>query len=207
MANKKQFDIAGVRAAIERVGAHPSRIAESLGCTRGTVYGYLRKYPELKQAFERAKGAPVDDRAQFSREAFEKAIKDSHGVKASVAAAVGCSRQTVDNALERWPDLAEKLDAARSGLVGKAVGALVTDVNNPLSDGHQRAYMFVLKTLGKDEGFTERTEVTGADGAGLLDLSPDVVKLVERMGLNMSEVSRQFEAMVRATAIQQGMRE
>jgi len=80
----------------------------------------------------------------------------------------------------------------------------VVDIETPASEGHQRAYMFVLRTLGKDEGFTERTEVTGADGAGLLDLSPETVKLIESMGLDMSEVARQFEAMVKAAAVQKG---
>lgn len=207
MVNTKRFDVLHVRRVIERVGASPSKIAAELGCTRGAVYGYLRRYPELKAAFEAARGAAVDERAQFSKEAFEVAIAKSHGVKAAVAAAVGCSRATVDNALNRWPELAEKLDAARSGLVGMAVSALATDVQTPASEGHQRAYMFVLKTLGKDEGFTERSEVTGADGAPLLDLSPETMRLLQRMGLDMSQVSRQFEAMVRAAAVQKGLTE
>lgn len=196
------FDLRRVRQVIEKVGASPVAIAQELGCSRGTVYGYLRRYPELKAAFEKARGAVVADRAQFSKEAFETAIRDSYGVKAAVAAAMGCSRQTVDNALERWPELREQLDAARSGLVSKATSALVADVENKASDGHQRAYMFVLKTLGKDEGFAERQEITGADGAALFDLSPEVRKLVEEMGLDVSEVGRQFEQMVRAAAAQ-----
>ena len=207
MANKKRFEIASMRGVIERVGASPAKIAEEMGCTRGAVYGYLRRYPELKAVFERVKGAGVADKSQFTREAFIEAIQKSHGVKAMVASAVGCSRQTVDNALERWTDLAEMLDSARSGLVGKAVGALVNDVDNRESDGHQRAYMFVLKTMGKDEGFTERTEITGANGAGLLDLSPDIMRLVQGLGLDMSEVVRQFEGMVRAVAVEQGVLE
>lgn len=194
------YDLRHFREVIEQMGAHPATIAKVIGCSRGTVYAYLRKYPELKAAFEAKRGAAVADQAQFSKEAFEKAIRDSYGVKAAVAAAVGCSRQTVDNALERWPELRELLDAARSGLVAKASSALAADVENAASDGHQRAYMFVLKTLGKDEGFVERSEVTGADGAGLFDLSPEVVKLVEEMGLDVSEVARQFESMVRAAA-------
>lgn len=202
MSKKKAFDIGSVRRVIERVGASPARIAEEMGCTRGAVYGYLRRYPELKEAFETAKGAGIADGAQFSKMAFAEAIRKSHGVKATVASLVGCSRQTVDNALERWADLREMMDEARSGLVGKAVSALVADVENAERDGHQRAYMFVLKTLGKEEGFVERSEVTGAGGVGLLDLSPEVVRLVQELGLDMSEVSRQFEAMVKMAALQ-----
>jgi AcrR family transcriptional regulator len=201
----QKFDITDFRRAIDEVGADPTKIAARLTCSRGTVYTYLRKYPELKAAFEARKGGQVEARKQFSKEAFEQAIKDSHGVKAAVAGAVGCSRMTVDNYLRDNPDLVEMMDSARSGLLKKAVSALVTDIDTPANDGHQRAYMFVLRTLGKDEGFSERTEVTGADGAGLLDLPPETVKLVEKMGLDLGEVAKQFSGMVKAAAAQRGI--
>lgn len=188
----KKYSIADIRLAIEAVGASPAAIARELDCTRGTVYSYLKRFPELKTAYEAAKGATVEEKPQFSKEAFEKAIKDSHGVKAAVAAAVGCSRQTVDNYFERWPELVEQMDAARSSLVSKATSALVQDIENKDSDGHTRAYMFVLKTLGKDEGFVERSEVTGADGAALLDISPEIAEQVKSLGLNLNEVLKHF---------------
>lgn len=203
--NQRRFEIGEMRRAIDEVGASPKLIAARLGCTRSTVYAYVRKYPEIKAAYEAARGGQVEEKAQFTKEAFETAIRDSHGVKAAVAAAVGCSRQTVDNALERWPDLHEALDAARSGLVAAAVSALATDIKDAKSDGHQRAYMFALRTLGKDEGFTERTEVTGADGVGLFDLSDETVRLIERMGLDTSQVAKQFEQMVKAAAVARGI--
>lgn len=208
MTKKKtqKYDITDFRRAIAdpEIGADPTKISERIGCSRGTVYTYLRKYPELKTAFEARKGEGIKEQAQFSKEAFEAAIKKAHGVKAAVAGAVGCSRQTVENALERWPDLQERLDVARSGLIGDAVSALKKDIDTPLNDGHQRAYMFVLKTLAKEE-FTERQEVTGADGAGLLDLPPETVRLVEAMGLDIGEIKKQFVGMVKAAAAQRGI--
>lgn len=207
MKKQRKFEIADFRRAIDEVGANPTEIAARLHISRGTVYSYLRKYPELKTAFEARKGGQVEDRKQFSKEAFEKAIQESHGIKAAVAGAVGCSRQTVDNYLRDNPDLVEMMDAARSGLVGKAVSALVKDIEHPESDGHQRAYMFALRTLGKDEGFTERSEVTGADGAGLLDLDAGTVKLIEKMGLDLGEIGKQFAGMVKAAAAQRGIEE
>lgn len=200
MASKRKYEIGEFRRAIETVGASPKAIAEYLGCSRGTVYSYLRRFPELKAVYEQHRGGEVEERAQFPREAFVRAIHGSHGVKAVVAARVGCSRQTVDNALTRWPSLNEILDEEKSMLVSSAVSALVSDVADAESDGHQRAYMFVLRTIGKDEGFSERQEVTGADGAPLL--SPEIVQMIEAQGLDVSEVVRQFEAMVRARAAQ-----
>lgn len=203
MSNQRKYDVGSIRRAIEAVGASPAAIADHLGCARSTVYGYLRRYPELKETFEDARGETVDERVQYTREAFERAIDGSYGVKASVAAAVGCSRQTVDNAFERWPDLREKFDAQRSLLVSNAVSALASDITNHESDGHVRAYMFVLKTLGKDEGFVERSEVTGADGEALI--SPEVARLISAMGMDSSEVVRQFEAMVKMAAQKKGI--
>lgn len=167
MTNQRKFDTGAVRRAIDEVGASPAKIAGLLGCTRSTVYKYLRQYPELKAAYETAKGEPVEARKKFSRAVVEDAITRGHGVKSVVAGLLGCSRQTVDNYLAEWPDLAEMFEAARGGLIGKALSALVSDIENPVSDGHVRAYMYVLKTLAKDDGFSERVQLSDPDDAPL----------------------------------------
>lgn len=194
--NQQKYSIADMRLAIEEVGASPAQIAKRLNCASGTVYAYIKRYPEVKAAFEKAKGATVEDKPLYPKELFEKAIQASHGVKALVAMNAKCSRQTVDNAFKRWPELVDLFDAAKSELVGKATSALVDDIENKANDGHQRAYMFVLKTFGKDEGFVERSEVTGADGAALLDVSSDVLEQIKAAGLNVAEVLKNFAAMV-----------
>ena len=203
MSNKRQYSVRDFRLAIEKVGSSPAAIAKEVGCTRGTVYKYMRAFPELKEVYSQVGGA-VDNRGRFSVEAFREAIRGSHGVKAAVAAAVGCSRSTVDKYLAEYPELAEALDEARSGLVAAATSALVRDVMHAESDDHHRAYMFVLKTFGKDEGFTERQEITGADGAPLL--STDDRRLLELMGLDETEVVRQFRAMLQMRAAQMGLK-
>jgi AcrR family transcriptional regulator len=194
---QRKYEIADFRKAIQLAGPSVAQIASYLGCTRSTVYRYLRDYPELKAAFEQQEGT-VESSPQYPREVFLRAIPGSFGVKAAVARAVGCSPETVKNALKRWSDLAEAMATEKASLVGDAVSALAADVHNKESDGHQRAYMFVLKTLGKNEGFVERTEVDGT--MGVIDLPEDVRAMVEAMGLDMSEVVRQFTAMIRARA-------
>lgn len=194
---KTKFTVSDIKAAIARVGTSPNALADELGCSRNTVQKYLREWPHL------VAGADEEPQTRYTREAFVAAIAQSHGVKSSVAALVGCSRQTVDNALRRWPELREMLDAERSRLIGSSVNALYTDVVTPASEGHQRAYMFVLRTLGKDEGFAERQEITGANGEALF--APDVLELLQRMGKEPSEVVRQFETMIRTLAAQQGI--
>lgn len=201
---KRKFDVTSVRLAIEKVGSSPTAIAHYLHCSTSTVRRYLKRFPELKAAYEKQGGSELGSRPRYTKEQFLSAIMESHGVKAAVAAAVGCSRQTVDNALAEWPELQEALDAARSSLIGKATSALVNDINNAGSDGHVRAYMFVLKTLGKDEGFVERNEVTGKDGRALMELPDDVAKMVDELGLNVAEVLRQFGEMVREREMAKG---
>lgn len=197
MTNSRKYTITEFRAAIAEVGASPAAIAAYLSCTRGTVYRYLRKFPELKAEFEAQRGEVVGERAQYPKEVFVQAIAGSFGIKSTIAERVGCHRNTVENALERWPELRDLLDAQRSGLVAAAVSALAVDVRSPESKGHQQAYMFVLKTLGKDEGFTERQEVTGADGAGLFDLPEDVRQQIAAAGLDAKLVLQHFIEMVR----------
>lgn len=197
---KRNYSIADVRLAIEKAGASPAAIARELDCTRGTVYSYLKRFPELKAAYEAVKGGEVEEKPLYPKEAFEKAIKLSFGVKSAVAYMVGCSRQTVDNAFERWPDLVGEFDKASASLVGMATAALVDDIQDRASPGHQRAYMYTLKTKGGDEGFRERTEITGADGAALLDISPDIAEQVKALGLNLNEVLKTFLSFERPEA-------
>jgi len=194
----RKYNVTDFRLAIEAAGASPAAIARHLNCATGTVYSYIKRYPELKAAYEAAKGATVEDKPQFPKEAFERAIKLSFGVKSAVASMVGCSRQTVENALERWPELVEELATAKAHLVGIATGALIDDIQDRTSAGHQRAYMYALKTQAKDEGFVERNEVTGADGAALLNVSPDVLKQMEALDLNVNEVLQNLIAMRQA---------
>jgi transposase-like protein len=211
MAGKKQFDLASVRKAIEKHGTIAA-IARALNCQRSTVYKYLRDYPELQAAFDKKNGgektiiaAADDSRTAHSKEAVLAAIKASKGIKSSVMAALGCSRGTVDNYLSRWPELKDELEVARSSLVQVAASALVTDLENPASKGHQPAYMFVLKTIGKEEGFVERSEVSGPDGKNLFSLPPEVLRMAEMIGFDWSAVGVQLARMITMQAEQKGL--
>lgn len=201
---KPKIDIVSVRLAIEAVGNSPTKLGEYLGVNRSTITRYFNRYPELAQAAQR-EPARDDDRTKHSREAVQAAIEQSHGVKAAVAAALTCDRRTVDNYLERWPDLAELFEAQRHKLVGSASSALVKDIADPTSKGHQPAYFFVLKTMGKDEGFVERQEVTGADGRDLVGFSPESMRLMGVLGIDPAAALGLFENMLKARVAQLGV--
>lgn len=200
-ANQRKYEIADVREAFITVGSNVRLIASYLGCAPGTVYSYLRKYPELKAAYEAVKGGAVLERTQHSREAVESAIAGSWGNKAAIAEKLQVSRQTVDNYLVRWPDLGPLMEAERDHIVDKAENKLMSAVDA----GDMRGILFVLETQGKNRGWSKRTELTGADGAPLL--SPEVMRLLEAQGLDVSEVVRQFETMVRMQAAAKGAKD
>lgn len=205
MASNNSYDLVSFRRAILENAPDKQAIADAVGCSRSTVYSYLKKYPELAKAYEQASGdAPPDGQRARSDVQVRQAIEGSMGVIATVATRLGVHRDTVKNYLRQSPELNDLFDAERSSLISDASGALAADVRNPESDGHQRAYMFVLKTLGKDEGFVERSEVTGADGDRLLELSPDVIDQVRELGLDMSQVAREFEKLIRMQAAMKG---
>lgn len=181
-------------AAARRNDGNVTAMAADLGCSRATVYSAIRRWKEVEKAVEAAGGA-VEDRAQFGREKIEKAISGSMGIKTAVARRAGCSVGTIDNALQRWPELAKQLEEERESIIDLAESQLVRAVN----DGEMRAILFTLETLGRNRGWTKRQEITGADGVPLL--SPEVAEMIRARGLDAAEVVRQFEAMVRAAAM------
>lgn len=194
--SKRHYDLRAFREAIEAHGASVSAVARAVGCSRSTVYQYIKKYPELGRAWAGVADSMPEERPQYSREAFMAAVEGSMGIKAAVAKRLGCSRGTVDNAIERWDDVREAFERERSAIVDLATSKLVQALRSDEVD--MRAVTFTLETLGKNDGWSKRTEVTGANGGGLL--SPDIMALIEAQGLDMSAVVRQFEAMVRAQA-------
>lgn len=189
--NQQRYSIADVRMAMDEVGPSIAAISRRLDCATGTVYSYLKRFPELMTRFEALKGGQVESQPQFPYELFEKAIKGSRGIKAAIVQRVGCTRPTLENAIQRWPDLGVMIEDERSSIVDFAESKLL----KALDADDMRAIVFTLETLGKNRGWSKRTEVTGRDGGALLDIPPDLIRQIEAMGLNLVEVLRNFVAM------------
>lgn len=186
----KRYSVADIRLAIEAVGTKPAAIAKELGCSRSAVYSYL-KIPEIKVIYEAKKGDVIEEKPQFPKEAYEAAIPKSFGVKATIVKRVGCSRQTLENAIERWPELGLLIAEENNNIVDIAESELMKNVEA----GDKQSVFFVLETKGKERGWSKRTEVTGKDGAALLNIPADLIKQIEASGLNLVEVLRNFVAM------------
>lgn len=117
---------------------------------------------------------------------FREAAEACHGNYSKIAAAFQVTRHTVYNWCNEDPEFKQivndhkmklfdsALEAARALTVGipkiSTDGRLVGWVERP--DGNMVRY--ILSTLGKNEGFTERKEITG-DGQPLF---PKVINLI-----------------------------
>jgi hypothetical protein len=88
----------------------------------------------------------------------------SMGVKTVVARRLGCSWDTVDRYAKRYTTVQQALDTERELLIDMAEVKL----GERVMMGEWPAIQFVLKTLGKERGYTERQEITGAEGGAMI---------------------------------------
>ena len=103
-------------------------------------------------------------RSKYTVSDFKEAIKDCNGNKSLVRRRLKCSSQTLYVYLEKYPELKRLIeiegDYYKSSLLDLARVKLYKDV----LAGKPYAITLVIRTLGKDEGFAERKELTTPDG-------------------------------------------
>ena len=100
---------------------------------------------------------------------FIDAIKGSAGIVSTIAARVGCEWSTAKKYIDNYPtikaayiDETEKVtDIAEAALIGA------------IQDKEMWAVKYYLSTKGKGRGYTERHEVTGADGGPVVIVNWD----------------------------------
>lgn len=94
---------------------------------------------------------------------IRKAIEKHRGNVTLVAKSFSVSRTTVYKFFEIHPELKECLQDEREKMIDNVESTLY----NQALDGNTTAMIFFLKTQGKNRGYVERQEVTGADGESL----------------------------------------
>ena len=92
---------------------------------------------------------------RYSQARVIDAIKAAKGIKATAAANLKCSRQTITNYIDRYPAVKAAYEEAVESTIDLAQSKLIVLVERE----EWPAIRFLLVTLGKDRGFTERTEV------------------------------------------------
>jgi hypothetical protein len=105
---------------------------------------------------------------RFTPEQVEAALRVSAGIRSAAAVKLGCSPSTVSNYIARHPALRE----VEAEILDQNLDLAETKLLTAIRDGNLTAVIFFLKTKGKARGYTERAELTGADGGPI-----DVTKL------------------------------
>lgn len=132
---------------------------------------------------------------QFGIKEFKNAIVGCGGNKTEIARRLNCSRQTVMNYFEKYPELKQSFEHEDDVMLEIAE----SNALRLLNEGDAKMTMFVLETKGKNRGWSKRTEITGADG-GALALSQETLLLLAKNGVEISDVVKQFEEMIKSQA-------
>lgn len=100
--------------------------------------------------------------SKYTADEVIDAIRRGH-TASGASRLLGCVPQTVNNYAARMPTVAAELKEQRRQLIDLAELSL----RKAVLEGQPWAVALVLKTIGKGEGYTERVELTGADGGTL----------------------------------------
>jgi len=92
-----------------------------------------------------------------------KALKENQGLLSLAAKKADVSYTTMYRYVTEFPSVAQAVKEAKEALLDFAEGKLY----QKMQQGDMTALIFYLKTQGKRRNYTERQEVTGAEGAPL----------------------------------------
>jgi hypothetical protein len=96
---------------------------------------------------------------QHTLEEVISAVERGHTIKGT-AQVLGCRTRVIRGYAKRWASVQEALEAERNDIVDLAEIGLRKHV----LDSQPWAIAYALSTLGKDRGYTKRSELTGKDG-------------------------------------------
>ena len=97
-------------------------------------------------------------RMRVSAERLVECCRRSNGIMSAVAMMLGVDWHTADKYIKSCPEAQEAFQSCREAVKDVAESNLLRIINNPNHPRHFDALVFMLKTLAKDRGFTERIE-------------------------------------------------
>src|SRR5690625_1220062 len=100
------------------------------------------------------------DTKRRTKEALLQALEHTLGNVSQACAAVGCSREAYYNYRREDEDFAKRADFVGEKNLDFAETKLLQNIRK----GDNTAIIFFLKTKGKERGYSERHEFTGAGG-------------------------------------------
>ena len=98
--------------------------------------------------------------AKKNKRAIIEAIKDSGGIMSTIAKRLGVTWNTADVWIREFDETKQALEDERNTILDLAESTLYKNIK----DGNSQDAKWLLSTLGKRRGFTERHEITGGGG-------------------------------------------
>ena len=100
----------------------------------------------------------------YTKERVEKAIKSSVGIMSTIARKLGCEWHTAQVYVNRWACTRAAYANEQESILDVAESKAYTLIN----EGDAGMIKWFLSRKGKGRGYTERTEITGADGGAII---------------------------------------
>lgn len=94
-----------------------------------------------------------------------QALIEAEGDVAAACRAIGCGRVTIYEYRDKFPEVKAAYDEWRPVMVETAKSNIIAILKDRDHPKHYDASVFVLKAQGKADGWTERQEITGANGS------------------------------------------
>lgn len=109
---------------------------------------------------------------EFTDEDIIKALNVKKGYIYNAARYLGCSHTTIFKRMKENPAIKEIVDELR----GRKLDNAELKLEQAVARDEPWAIAFLLKTLGKDRGYTERQEFSGVDGKPIEITTIEVIK-------------------------------
>lgn len=100
----------------------------------------------------------------YTAKQFIAAIPGTGGIVTSIAERVGCKWHTAKKYIETMPTVRQAYEDECARVLDMAEDGLIKAIQG----GDLQAIKYYLSTKGKHRGYTERQELTGAEGGPLL---------------------------------------
>lgn len=114
-------------------------------------------------ALANAHNVPPGKPERYTTDEVCDALMKAKGLVSVAARQLGCDAKTVRRYIERHPTVAQAKVEARESILDMAEGRLFQAIDK----GEPWAISSILRTLGKERGYVERSELTGKDGDGI----------------------------------------
>ena len=99
-------------------------------------------------------------RHKYTMETALEAIKGSGAIISTVAKRLGCGWMTARATIEKWDETKRAFSDEQETILDMAESKLYESIQN----GNTQDAKWLLSTKGKNRGYSERKEITGADG-------------------------------------------